>query len=167
MKEISPSLEYYGIDISEGGMHKARFFLDTDDKHFIVGNAKIELPFSDGYFDVIFARGHGFYNEHDMDRPSTIEVIERWHRKLKPKCTYYSMFASTPKNMGTYTSMDEVMLPYNRAPRKTDTVDFDGGKYHHTIETFHAPFWGAKNVDVIKYSFVGNQHILLSCLKDE
>ena len=64
--------------------------------------------------------------------------------------------------MGKYTPVDEVVLPYNQVPRDTGAVKFSGGKYHHSIETFHAPFWKARNVDVASYRFAENLHILVS-----
>ena len=33
-----------------------------------------------------------------------------------------SIFSSDPRKMGTYTPMDEVKLPYNRAPRHTPAL---------------------------------------------
>ena len=162
IQNINPDLELFGIDISPGAVAKARSLLGTDDQHFIVGDAEQELPFEDGYFHLIFARGPGLYNQHDMDRPATIRVIEHWHSKLSPKGLFYSIFASTPEKMGSYTPMKKVKLPYNRSPRKTDAVDFKGGKYHHTIQSFLTPFWKAKNVTVISYSFLKNQHVLVT-----
>ena len=160
MQNNNPSLELYGIDISAGGIEKARQLLGADEKHFIVGDTEANMPFEDNYFDLIFARGPGLYNQHNMDRPETIKVIEYWHRLLSDRGVFYSIFASRPEVMGTYTSMENAKLPYNRAPRKTDTVDFSGGKYHHTIQSFLAPFWKTRNVKIKQYLFVNNLHIL-------
>lgn len=159
---LNGELELYGVDISKGGVEKARKLLSTDDTYFKVCDAESEIPFEDDYFDIIFARGPGLYNQHSMNRPESIEVIEMWHRKLKPGGKFYSIFASTPKLMGTYTPMENCKLPYNRAPRQTPAVDFTGGKYHHSVETYHEPFWAAKNVKVIDYTFKNNLHILIS-----
>ena len=74
----------------------------------------------------------------------------------------YSIFAFTPSKVGTYTSMDDTKLPYNRCPRKTEAVDFLNGKYHHDIQSFTAPFFKAENVKVLEYSFVRNMHILVN-----
>ncbi len=164
IRNVNPKLDIYGIDISEGGITKARMLLNADNKHFIVGDAEAGLPFDDGFFHLIFARGPGLYNQHSMDRPSTIGVIESWHLKLAQGGVFYSIFASTPKKMGTYTPMDEVKLPYNRSPRKTEAVDFRGGKYHHTIQSFLTPFWKAKNISVRGYSFFENLHVLITRL---
>jgi hypothetical protein len=41
-------------------------------------------------------------------------------------------------------------------------MDFEGGKFHHSIESFHRPFWYAENVEILSYSFQGNQHILVT-----
>jgi SAM-dependent methyltransferase len=161
-KHLNPNLELFGIDISLGGITKACKLLDTDKDHFVVGDAEVNLPFPDGYFDLIFARGPGLYNQHDMDRPATIRVIENWHKMLAEGGQFYSIFASNPLKMGTYTDMDNAKLPYNRSPRKTETVDFRGGKYHHTIQSFLTPFWKSHDVKVVSYQFVGNMHILLT-----
>ncbi|AQT69606.1 Demethylmenaquinone methyltransferase [Anaerohalosphaera lusitana] len=158
----NPQLDLYGVDISEGGIEKAKRLLDTDDEHFFVCNVEVELPFSDNFFDLIFARGPGLYNQHSMDRPQTIRVIEQWHNKLSDRGLFYSIFASRPEVMGTYTPMKNVKLPYNRSPRKSDTIDFSGGKYHHTIQSFLTPFWKASNVEVKKYSFFNNLHVLIT-----
>lgn len=161
-RNLNPNIELFGIDISKGGIFKACELLDSDKGHFFVGDAEVELPFPDGYFNLIFARGPGLYNQHDMDRPATIQVVENWHAKLAKGGQFYSIFASNPLKMGTYTDMDNAKLPYNRSPRKTKTVDFRGGKYHHTIQSFLTPFWKARNVAVVSYQFVGNLHILIT-----
>ena len=160
IQNVNPKLELYGIDISKGAIAKARILLDADEKHFIIGNAEVDLPFEDGFFQLIFARGPGLYNQHSMDRPATIKVIDSWHSTLAPSGVCYSIFASSPEKMGTYTPMEEVKLPYNRALRKTETVDFRGGKYHHTIQSFLTPFWKAENISIIRYSFFENLHVL-------
>jgi SAM-dependent methyltransferase len=160
--ELGPSLEIFGIDISPGGIARARELLGADDQHFVVGDAEADLPFADGMFDLIFARGPGLYNQHSMDRPATIAVIEGWHRKLAPTGRMYSIFASNPRRMGTYTPPEQVKLPYNRCSRLTPAVDFRGGKYHHSIETFLAPFWKAHGLEVESYRFVNNLHIAVT-----
>ena len=164
-QNVNPTLDLYGIDISEGAIEKAKKLLANDVKHFVVGDAETELPFPDEFFDLIFARGPGLYNQHSMDREATIQVIEAWHSKLKSNGLFYSIFASTPEKMGTYTPMQDVKLPYNRCPRKTESVDFRGGKYHHTIQSFLTPFWKSSNVKVSKYSFCNNLHILVTTKK--
>lgn len=162
MQNNNPSLELHGIDISAGGIEKARQLLDSDENHFVIADAETDIPFEDNYFDLIFARGPGLYNQHNMDRSKTIKVIECWHNKLRERGLFYSIFASRPEVMGTYTPIEDVKLPYNRAPRKTETVDFRGGKYHHTIQSFLAPFWKAENVEIKNYSFFDNLHVLLT-----
>lgn len=161
-QNVNPNLELFGIDISVGGVKKAKKLLDADSDHFIVGDAETGLPFPDDFFDLIFARGPGLYNQHNMDRPRTIKVIESWHRKLTKNGLFYSIFASQPKKMGTYTAMEEVKLPYNRAPRRSETVDFHGGKYHHTIQSFLTPFWKAHDVKILRYAFFNNLHFLIT-----
>lgn len=163
IRNVSAGVECFGIDLSAGGIEKARKLLETDDRHFVVGDAEKELPFDDGFFDLIFARGPGLYNQHSMDRPATIRVIEMWHRKLKPAGgRFYSIFASDPRQMGTYGPIEQAVLPFNRCPRHTDTVDFQGGKYHHSIKTFLTPFWESRSIEIVDYSFIRKQHILIT-----
>jgi SAM-dependent methyltransferase len=162
MQNVNPKLELFGIDISAGGISRARQLLGSDEQHFVVGDAEAALPFPDDSFELIFARGPGLYNQHNMDRPATIRVIEMWHRKLAASGRMISIFASTPRLMGTYTPMEQCKLPFNRCPRKTESVDFLGGKFHHSIESFHAPFWKAQNANVVSYQFFQNLHYLVT-----
>ena len=164
IQNVSPKLELFGIDISGGGIDKAKKLLNADGDHFVVGDAEKALPFSDDFFALIFARGPGLYNQHTMDRLATIRVIESWHDNLTKSGLFYSIFASQPEKMGTYTLMEEVKLPYNRSPRKSETVDFHGGKYHHTIQSFLTPFWKTPNVVIVSYSFFNNLHFLITRL---
>lgn len=164
---LQPGLELHGIDISTGGIEKARRNIPEHASRFVVGDVEQSLPWPDGTFDLIFARGPGLFNQHSMDRPATIAVIEMWHRALKPNGRMISIFYSSPQLMGTYTNPLKVALPYNRAPRLTEAVDFTGGKYHHTIESFQLPFRKATNVKLGAYRFVRNNHILETKLKTE
>jgi SAM-dependent methyltransferase len=167
--ELSPAIELYGIDLSEGGIDKARELLgggraSEAASRFVVGDAEAGLPWPKGHFDLIFARGPGLFNQHDFARPAAVRVLEDWHAHLSERGRFYSVFASTPRLIGRYTPMSEAVLPYNRAPRQTGTIDFEGGKFHHSIESFHRPFWYARNVEIVAYSFLGNQHILVTRL---
>jgi SAM-dependent methyltransferase len=167
--ELSPGLELYGIDLSKGGIDKARELLGAGHEsdiaaRFVVGDAEAGLPWPKGHFDLIFARGPGLFNQHDFARPAAVRVLEDWHSHLTDRGRFYAVFASTPRLMGRYTPMREAVLPYNRAPRQTGTIDFEGGKFHHSIESFHRPFWYASNVEIVAYSFQGNQHILVTRL---
>ena len=128
---VNPALDLYGIDISSGGIAKARELVGDDGSHFVVGDVETSLPFEKGSFDLIFARGPGLFNQHDMSRPACVRVIEMWHEYLSERGLFYNIFASTPRLMGTYTPMENAALPFNRAPRSTETIDFSGGKYHH------------------------------------
>ena len=157
---LNPDLELFGLDISTGAIGKARRIVGADAEHYVVGDAEVPLPWEPGTFDMIFARGPGLYNQHSMDHLDTIRVIEHWHSKLTPRGRLWSIFASTPKLMGSYTPMDEVKLPYNRAPRQTPTTRFEGGKYHHTVQSFLTPFWKARNLEISEYKFVRHQHVL-------
>ncbi len=162
IKSINSSLKLYGIDISDGAIQQAQEKMNEDKENFITGNVEPALPYPDNFFHLIFARGPGLYNQHSMDRDATIKVIENWHQKLENSGSFYSIFYSDPKQMGAYTAPDKVKLPYNRFPRKTETLDFSGGKYHHTIQSFLIPFWKAKNVTILRYSFIENLHILVT-----
>lgn len=160
IKTLNPELTLHGIDISVGGIESARRHNPADAEHFVTGDAEQSLPWPDGTFDLIFARGPGLFNQHSMDRPAAIAVIEMWHRALKPAGRMISIFYSSPELMGTYTNPLKVALPYNRAPRLTDAVDFTGGKYHHTVESFLLPFRKARNVKLGEYRFIRNNHVL-------
>lgn len=160
IKNYSDNAQMYGIDISTGAIEKARTLVPDDAENFMVGDAEASLPWPDGTFDLIFARGPGLYNQHSMDRPAAIEVIQMWHRTLKPSGRILSMFYSNPEMFGCYTNPLKVKLPYNRAPRLTDAVDFTGGKYHHDITSFLLPFRKADNVKMGEYRFIRNNHIL-------
>jgi ubiquinone/menaquinone biosynthesis C-methylase UbiE len=61
-KNLNPSLELFGIDISQGDISKAKNILSVDDNLFVIGDAENNLPFPDEYFHLIFARGPGLYN---------------------------------------------------------------------------------------------------------
>jgi SAM-dependent methyltransferase len=165
LKELNPALQLYGIDISAGGIERAGELAGASPGHFVVGDVESSLPFDKSSFDLIFARGPGLYNQHDMSRPACVAVIEMWHEFLQPNGQFYSIFASTPAMMGKYTPMEDVVLPFNRAPRHTETIEFPGGKYHHTKETFEAPFLKAHNAKVKSYKFVNNQHVLVTTRK--
>jgi SAM-dependent methyltransferase len=164
--DLNPALDLYGIDLSQGAVAKARRLLEADAAHFVVGDAEGDLPFPDGFFALVFARGPGLYNQHSMERPAAIRILEGWHRKLAPGGEFCSVFHSTPERMGTYTPMDQVKLPYNRSPRRTEAVDFRGGKYHHTTDSFLAPFRRARGVEIARYAFVASTHILVTRRRD-
>lgn len=161
LQNWAPDAELYGIDISTGAIEAAAARLDTSiADRFIVGDSESPLPWSDGFFDAILARGPGLYNQHEMNRPATIAVIEDWHRTLRNGGVMYSVFASDPVRFGSYTNPLLVKLPYNRAPRLTSAVDFTGGKFHHTTESFMDPFLNANGVEMMDYKFVRKNHIL-------
>jgi SAM-dependent methyltransferase len=162
VKRCQPDLELFGIDISSAGIAKARRLLDSDEKHFVVGDAEVALPWPPKFFHVILARGPGLYNQHDLNRPDTVAVIEQWHEALAEGGRLYSVFASNPRLMGSYTPPEEAELPLNRSPRRTGTVDFHGGKYHHSVESFLTPFWTSSNLEIEDYRFLRNQHILVT-----
>jgi SAM-dependent methyltransferase len=161
-QNLAPRLQIYGIDISTGGIQKARELLGSDSEHFLVGDVEGPLPFPSLFFDIVFARGPGLYNQHEMDRPETVEVIEQWHRVLKDNGRFYSIFASTPALMGDYTPVDAVKLPYNRAARRTAAVDFRGGKFHHSADSFNAPFERAEGIEILEYRFFNNLHFVVT-----
>lgn len=160
---INPALALHGIDISAGGIDKARRLLGLGDEAFVVGDTEKPMPFAQRSFDLIFARGPGLFNQHDMCHADAVAVLELWHEYLTDDGRFYAIYASDPKLMGRYTPVDEVVLPYNWVPRDTGAVKFSGGKFHHTRESFEAPFRKARNVEIVSYDFgVGNLHILVS-----
>jgi SAM-dependent methyltransferase len=161
-KELNPAFDLYGIDISEGGIEKARDTVGDDKGQFVVGDVEHSLPFPKKHFSLIFARGTGIYNQHDMSRSATIKVIEMWHEYLADGGIFCGIYGSTPQLMGSYTPIEKVKLPYNRAPRQSDAVQFDGGKFHHTIQSFHAPFWAAESIEVVDYRYAKKKHIILT-----
>ncbi len=160
LKQLSADLELHGIDISPGGINRARQLLPAHAQRFVVGDVEQPLLWPEETFDLIFARGPGLYNQHSMDRPATIAVIEDWHRTLTAAGRLISVFSSNPQLFGTYTNPLKVKLPYNRAPRLTDAVDFTGGKFHHDATSFLTPFRKAVGVELLNYRFVRNTHIL-------
>jgi len=83
---------------------------------------------------------------------------------MTPRGLFYSIFSSDSAKMSAYTGMENAKLPYHRFPRRTEAVDFTGGKYHHALDSFLTPFWKARNVDIVKYSFIGDMHILITRL---
>lgn len=165
IKSLDPNLSLHGIDISPGAIERAKELVPDDAQQFVVGDAEETLPWPDGTFDLIFARGPGLYNQHSMDRPATIAVIEMWHRALRPAGRFVSIFYSDPEMFGSYSNPLKVRLPYNRAPRLTDAVDFTGGKYHHDITSFLLPFRKTNNVKLGEYRFIRNAHILETRIK--
>lgn len=148
-----PKATLHGIDIPSGRIQKAKSLLADD--------AQSALPWAEGFFDLNFARGPFFLNQHSMGRPSSIAVIESWHEILNKTGKMISSLYADLQKFGTNTNPLEVALPYNRAPRLIDTVEFTGGKYHSDIQSFLAPFWKAKIVD---YRIIRNNHILLTSL---
>lgn len=168
LQNWAPDAELYGIDISTGAIEAATARLDKSaEDRFIVGDSESPLPWSDGTFHAILARGPGLYNQHELNRSATIKVIEDWHRTLRIGGVMYSVFASDPLRFGSYTNPLLVKLPYNRAPRLTPAVDFTGGKYHHTTESFLAPFQQAESVEIKDYKFVRKNHILITRRVDD
>ncbi len=75
IKDLNPNLTLYGIDLSTGGIDKARTLLGGDAEQFVVGDAGQDLGWADGTFDLIFVRGPCLFNQHLMDRRATIKVI--------------------------------------------------------------------------------------------
>ncbi len=57
IKALNPDLHLHGIDISPGAIDKAKELAPHDAEQFVVGDAEDSLPWPDGTFDLIFARG--------------------------------------------------------------------------------------------------------------
>jgi SAM-dependent methyltransferase len=158
---INPKLNIYGCDISSGGIQKAKTILNKKNRqNFSVQDTEKSLDYDNNFFDLIFARGPGLYNQHDFSSKEAVKIIENWHSILKKDGLFYSIFASKPSMFGKYTDMKDSVLPYNRSPRKTKAVNFLGGKYHHSIKTFIQPFELCESIIVKEYHFSNNLHIL-------
>jgi SAM-dependent methyltransferase len=168
LRNVNPTLEVCGIDISSGGVEQARSLLEASTEEFVVGDAECrdQIPWDDGTFALIFARGPGLFNQHDLSTQTVRQIINEWHNLLTPEGRFYSVFASRPELMGSYTAPEEVKLPYNRAPRHTSSVRFRGGKFHHTIHSLLEPFWRLSDVCIEKYSFFENKHVLVTSRAD-
>jgi ubiquinone/menaquinone biosynthesis C-methylase UbiE len=67
-KKLNPKLDLFGIDISAGGVERAKEMVGDTKGQFVVGDVESPLPFPKKHFNLIFARGTGIYNQHDMSR---------------------------------------------------------------------------------------------------
>ncbi len=160
---LNPKLNVYGCDISSGGIEKAKSILNKKNaQNFTIQDTEKPLNYDKGFFDLIFARGPGLYNQHNFSSKEAINIIESWHLLLKDDGRFYSIFASKPSMFGKYTNMNESVLPYNRSPRKTKAVNFLGGKFHHSIVSFLKPFEKCKSVEIDQYWFKNNLHFLVT-----
>jgi len=157
---INSDYEIYGCDISSGGIKKAKSLLNNN--NLIICDVEKKLPYDDNFFDLIFCRGPGLYNQHDFDKPQCRKVISNWHKKLSTNGLFYSIFASDRSKFGTYTEMENSVLPYNRSPRKSPTIDFLGGKFHHSIQSFTTPFQKINDIEIKEYIYKNNLHILVT-----
>jgi SAM-dependent methyltransferase len=162
MQRLRPRLELWGVDISRGGIEQAHKRLPGARERFVVADAEEPLPVPKDYFDLVFARGLMIFNQHDMTRPGTVALLEAWHEHLAPGGRFFSTYLSKTELAGTYTPTDEVRLPLNTEPKLTRAVDFRGGKFHHSKESFLAPFRLARNVEIESYEFVVNRHNLVT-----
>lgn len=160
--KINENLNYHGIDISEGAIKKSHLLMPEFAKNFLVGDVEEKLPWEENYFDYIFARGPGVFNQHSMGHNGAVQCIQMWHEYLKDNGRFCGIFSSNPELIGTYTPVDKVVLPFNKEPRQTKATIFDGGKYHHSIESFLEPFWKASKVKILNYKFIRNNHIVLT-----
>jgi SAM-dependent methyltransferase len=161
-QQLNPKLRIFGIDISSGGIERARQMTGLVEGNFLVGDVEETLPFEKNFFDIIFARGPFVFNQHDMSHDGAVNLIENWHQYLKQSGLFYSIYGSVPERMGTYTDIENVVLPLNKRPRNTKALHFEGGKYHHSVESFHQPFWRADSVVKKQYWFCNNLHVLVS-----
>ena len=165
MLQLHPELEVFGVDISAGGIGVARDTLGRT-AEFQCRDVEQPLDFPGDTFDLIFARGLPFFNQHDMNRPAFIALLEHWHTLLKKDGRFFSTYSSRPELMGSYTDPKNTKLPLNRKARKTPAIEFSGGKYHHSVSASLQPFWSAQNVAIKKYSFISTRHILTTARDD-
>jgi len=160
-----PALAIEAVDLSAKAIEHARRKAEKLDLqravHFRRHNCEQPLDYPDGQFDLVFARGLFVFNQHDMLRDGTLELLAQWHRKLIPGGRFVALYGSRPDRLGRYTPMDQVHA-FNRVPRKTRFVDFRGGKFNHTPASFVAPFYALKDVEVSFYQFTAGRHTLVS-----
>lgn len=164
---LFPQLQVSGVDISEGAVNiangRARKLGLSGSVEFSVHDCEIPLPFSEKSFDLVFARGVFIFNQHDMMRKGCLRVLDSWHRLLKPRGKFVSMYGSKPDRFGTYTPMLETKgLPTNLAPRTTEVVDFSGGKFNHSPASFVRPFLELGFGCLQAYHFSHGRHTLVS-----
>ena len=162
-----PGLQITGVDVSDGAIHIAKeraVALGLGDQvEFFAHDCETELPLPDSGFDLIFARGLFIYNQHNMLRVGCLKLLEHWHKKLRGGGRFVAMYGSKPDRFGTYTPPEETKgLPTNLCPRKTEAVDFSGGKFNHSPVTFLEPFLALNTAQVAFYQFQHGRHTLIS-----
>ena len=92
-----------------------------------------------------------------------IQLLAHWHKILKIGGRFIAMYGSKPERLGTYTPSEETVgLPTNLCPRKTNSIDFRGGKYNHLPATFTQPFFSINFTKVVFYQFANGRHTLIS-----
>ena len=159
-------LQITGVDVSDGAMtiakERAAALGLGGQVEFFAHDCESELPLSDSSFDLIFARGIFVYNQHNMLRFGCLKLLEHWHNKLRRGGRFVAMYGSKPDRFGTYTPPEETKgLPTNLCPRKTEAVDFRGGKFNHSPVTFLEPFLALNSAQVAFYQFQHGRHTLM------
>jgi SAM-dependent methyltransferase len=162
-----PCLTVTGVDISSEATGKAQMRAAalslTGRTDYMSQDCEEKLPFPEASFDLVFARGVFVFNQHDMTRPGCIALLEQWHELLAARGRFVSMYGSRMEKLGTYTPPQETKgLPINLRPRKTDGVDFRGGKFNHSPQSFLSPFLSLRNSSIASYSFHSGRHTLIT-----
>jgi SAM-dependent methyltransferase len=164
-----PKLQITGADISGGAIRiadeRAKSLGLNDQTLFLAHDCETSLPFPDSQFDLIFARGLFIFNQHNMMRPECLQLLERWHDKLKRGGRFVAMYGSKPERFGTYTPPEKTKgLPTNLCPRKTKAVDFRGGKFNHSPVSFLQPFLASSlnHINIAFYQFQHGRHTLIT-----
>ena len=165
--QVIPDAEIVGIDLSQGAIETARSNASkaglSNRLTFKVHDCTQRLPFANGKFDFIFARGAFLFNQHDMMRAGCIELLEEWHRVLAPGGRLYASNNTKYDRMGTYTPYEDTAgLPLNDVPETTPWRDFRGGKFNHSVSSFSAPFFALQSAKVELYHFEAGVHCIIT-----
>ena len=164
-----PTMEITGIDVSKGAVNVANsraICAGLGEKAiFHVHDCEKELPVPRDHFDLIFARGLFVFNQHNMNRTGTLNLLTHWHTKLKYGGKFIAMYGSKPERFGSYTAPEATKgLPTNLCPRTTAALEFAGGKFNHSPASFIQPFLSLDYViaRIICYKFKNNRHTLVT-----
>lgn len=161
-----PNLKIIAVDVSSGAIECAKQRARTNkinNIEFTSHNCEESLPLENNIFDLVFARGLFIFNQHDMMRSGCIDLLEKWHDKLKIGGRFISMYGSKPEKLGSYTKPENTKgLPTNLLARKTNSLDFEGGKFNHSPATFSAPFLSIKLAKINFYQYNSGRHTLIS-----
>lgn len=168
LERLEPSLQILGVDLSRGAIESATRRAQSDGSKATFRCEDLECLASDLMeFDLVFARGLHIFNQHDMTHPGCLSLLEGLHERLAPNGIFYSTYGGRPANAGGYTPASDVRLPLNWKPRRTAALDFRGGKFNHTQESFLAPFLRLESVEISAYRYRSGRHALVTRRADQ